>query len=88
MGYFTQNGNTDVVHFQVQNHSQNTTGELQKLHGHRVLDTVNTGNTVTDGQNRSGLADVQLFLIILNLLGNNLTYFLCPDRIHVLYSLP
>lgn len=45
----TENGDTDVVGFQVQAHASETRGELNHLLGLDVSETVNTGDTVTDG---------------------------------------
>ena len=46
---FTQNRNTDIVCFQIENHAQNAAGEFQKLHRHCILHAVYSGNTITNG---------------------------------------
>jgi len=88
MGDFAEDGDTDVVRFEVEDHAQDAAGEFQKLHGHRVLDTVDAGDAVTDGEDCAGFADIELLLVILDLLGYDLTDFLCPDRLHALSLLP
>jgi hypothetical protein len=45
----TEDGNTDVVGLQVEAHSSDTGGELNHLLGLDVSETVNTGDTVTNG---------------------------------------
>jgi len=88
VGDLTENGNADIVPFQVENHAEDAAWELQEFHGHGVLDAVDPGDAVTDGQHRSGLTDVQLLLVVLDLFGYDLTYFFCPDCIHALHLLP
>jgi len=45
----TENGDTDVVGFQVQAHSSDTGRELNHFLGLDVSETVDTGDTVTNG---------------------------------------
>lgn len=45
----TEDGNTDVVGFQVQAHSSDTGRELHHLLGLDVSETVDTGDTITNG---------------------------------------
>lgn len=45
----TENGDTDIVGFQVQAHALDTGRELHHLFGLDVAETVDTGDTVTDG---------------------------------------
>ncbi len=88
VGHFSQNCDTDVVRFEIENHAQNTARELKKFHGHRVLNAVNACDTVTDGQDSSRFAYIKLFLIAFNLLRNNLTDFFRLDCFHALSCLP
>ena len=88
MSNFTQNRNTDIVCFQIENHAQNAAGEFQKFHRHCILYAVYSGNTITNGQNSSGFAYIQLFFIAFYLLRNNLTNFFRFNCFHALSSLP
>jgi len=54
----TEDGNTDVVGLQVQGHSTDTRGELNHFLGLNVLKTVDTGDTVSNGQDATGLLKV------------------------------
>jgi len=56
----TKDDNTDVVGLQVQSHTLDTAVELDHLLGLDVLETVHTGNTITDGQHLTGLGQVDL----------------------------
>jgi hypothetical protein len=88
VGHFAEDGNTDIVPLQVQNHAEDPAGELQQLHGHGILNAVHSGNTVSHGEDRAGFADIQLLLVVLDLLGYDLTDFFCFDALHALYFLP
>jgi hypothetical protein len=54
----TEDDNTDVVSLQVHGHTLDTAGELNHLLGLAVLQTVDTGNTVSNGQDTAGLLDI------------------------------
>ncbi len=88
VGHFAENGNTDIVRFEVEHHAEDAAGELQKLHGHGILHAVHSGDAVTDGQDGSGFAYIQLFFVAFDLLRNNLTDFFRLDGFHVLSCLP
>ena len=88
MGNLSQDGNTDVVSFQVENHAEYASRELQQFHGHRIFHAVNPGNTVSHRQDRSYFAYVQFLLIVSDLFGDDVAYFFCPDFLHALYFLP
>jgi len=51
----TEDDNTDVVWLQVQSHTLDTAVKLNHLLGLDVLQTVNSGNTITNSQNLTGL---------------------------------
>jgi len=51
----TEHDNTDVVWLQVQSHTLDTAVEFDHLLGLDVLQTVNSGNTITNSQNLTGL---------------------------------
>src|SRR5210317_1424447 len=70
-----ENGATDVVLFEVQGQAHDAARELEKLHGHAVLHPVDTGNTVTNRDNGSGLVEVNTGLVLTNLVLDNLTDF-------------
>lgn len=54
----TEDSNTDVVGFQVQAHASDTGRELNHFLGLDVSETVDTGDTVTNGKDTTSLLDV------------------------------
>jgi len=55
----TENDNTDVVRLQVQGHTLQSRREFNHFFGLHVLQTVDTGNTVTDGEDTTSLLDIK-----------------------------
>jgi len=55
----TEDDNTNVVSLQVQGHTLDTGGELNHLLGLDVSETMDSGNTVTNGQDLTGLLEVR-----------------------------
>lgn len=58
----TEDYNTDVVGFQVQGHALETRAEFHHLIGLDVLQTINTGNTVTNAEYTSSFFQIGLEL--------------------------
>jgi hypothetical protein len=54
----TEKGNTDVVSLQVQGHTSDTRGEFNHLFGLNVSETVDSGDTITDGQDSTSLFEL------------------------------
>ena len=50
----------DIVGFQVQGHAADTTREFDQLAGLDIVETVNAGHAVTDGDNLSDLGNIGL----------------------------
>ena len=46
---FAEDGGADVVLFEVEDHAHDVAGELQQLAGHGLVETVDAGDAVTDG---------------------------------------
>ena len=67
--------NAHVVFFQVQHHSHDSAWKFKKLHGHGVLYTIHTGNTVAYIQHCAGFRHLHALLIAFDLLLNNFTDF-------------
>ncbi|MBW4054232.1 MAG: hypothetical protein HIU83_02290, partial [Proteobacteria bacterium] len=67
LGEFSENGSANIIFFQVEDHAGNTAGELKQLTGHGASQAMNTGNTVTDGDNSAGLRHFNLFAILFDL---------------------
>ena len=74
-GDITENGATDIVLLEVQGQAHDAARELEKFHGHAVLYPVDSGDTVTNGDNGSGLVEVYTGLVFTNLVLDNLTDF-------------
>ena len=75
----TEEHATDVVLFQVERHSHGAVGELDELTGHDVSQAIDTGDTITDRQDGTGLGDIDLLLVPLDLFFDNLAYLFRPD---------
>lgn len=56
----TEDHNTDVVGLQVKGHALQSGGELHHLIGLDVVQTVDTGDTVTDAQHTAGFLQISL----------------------------
>jgi len=56
----TENDNTDVIGLQVKSHTLKTAGEFNHLFGLAVLQTIDTGNTVTNGENTTSLLNIDI----------------------------
>ena len=58
--FLTEDDDTDVVGLQVEGHALEAGAELHHLLGLDVLEAVDTGDTVTDGEDAAGLLQVGL----------------------------
>src|SRR5208282_1080528 len=79
---FAHDGHTHIVLFEVEGQSEDVSmrrRELKQFHRHALFDSVNAGNTVAYGEHPSGLAEINLFLVILDLLSDDLADFFCSD---------
>jgi hypothetical protein len=88
VGHFAEHRYADVIRLKVQDHAENSSGKFQQFHGHGVFHTVDPGDAVADGEDRSRFADIQFFLVFLDLPGYDFADFLCPDGFHALSFLP
>src|SRR5208337_1735175 len=87
---FAHDGHTHIVLFEVEGQSEDVSmrrRELKQFHRHALFDSVNAGNTVAYGEHPSGLAEINLFLVILDLLSDDLADFFCSD-FHLSYRTP
>src|SRR5690606_32518491 len=75
----SEQGNTDVVFFKVQSHAVNVVREFQKLAGHGRFETVNTRNSVTNGNNGTSLADFDALVVVFDLIFDDGTDFFDID---------
>ena len=56
----TENDNTDIVGLQVESHALEARAELNHLFGLDVLEAIDTSDTITNGQDTTGLIEVSL----------------------------
>src|SRR6056297_124781 len=75
----TQDSGTNIVFFQVKNHAHGATGKLKELSGHGLIETMDTGNTIANGDNGAGLADLNLTTKSFNLFLDDRTDFFCSN---------
>ncbi len=64
----TKNNHTDIVGFKVKRHAANTTREFDHFASLNIVQTVNAGDTVADGQNLTDFGDLSLLAEVLDLL--------------------
>jgi len=84
VGIFTEDGHTDGILFQVQDHAEDVSGELDQLAGHDVPQPVNAGDTIAHLKDRADAFDPEVAVVLLQLLrqdGANLfrSEFQCPS---------
>jgi hypothetical protein len=58
----TEKHNTNLASFQVHAHALDTGGEFDQLLGLDIAQTMDTSNTVTNGQNTTSFSEASLFL--------------------------
>ena len=75
MNIGSHNGDTHVVFLKVQDKPENTAGKFNQLKGHCFLKAVDSGNTIANRQNDPCFTEFNLFVVILDLIFNDLTYF-------------
>ena len=81
----SKNSATNVILLQVQGEAKNSTWELEKLHGHAVLNSMDTGNTVTNRNDCSSFTQINFSLILFDLALDNLTDFF-SFNLHCLFT--
>ena len=78
-GIFAEENRTDIILLQVENHTHDLAGELQKFTRHSLFKPVYSRNTIPDGYYYPNLFKLNTLFKTLNLFFNNLTYFFSPD---------
>ena len=78
-GVFSQQHDAHLGFFQVQCKTHDAVRKFEKLTRHDLLQAVNPGYTVADGNDTSNLADIDPRSILLDLFSNNLADFVCFD---------
>ena len=79
LGIVAHEHRAHVLLFEVQGHAHDAAGELQKLAGHDVVESVDLGDTVTNGDHGPDFGDLDGLLEIGYLLFYDLADFLCFD---------
>src|SRR5262249_41681494 len=67
-----QQHRTNALLFQIQRDAEHAVGKLEHLAGHRVLDTVDAGDAVPDGNDAANFGDIDVDGVAPDLLANNL----------------
>ena len=81
----TEQGDADVVLFEVEHHAHDAAGKLQQLHGHGVLHAVYASDAVADIEHSAGFAHFYALLVVFDLILNDLAYLFRFD-LHVLFT--
>ena len=63
----TEDNDTDVVGFEVQRHAPDATGEFDHFTGLHVVEAIDTGDTVTDGEHVTDFGHLGLLAKVLDL---------------------
>ena len=75
----TEDNNTDVVGFEVQGHALNAAGEFDHFTGLNVVQTIDAGDTVTDGENATHFGHFGFLTEILDLVFQDRRNLCCLD---------
>ena len=75
----TKDNNTYVVAFQVQRHPHDTTREFDHLTRLNIVQTINAGDTVTDGKHTANLGNFGFLTKVLDLVFQDCRDFGCLD---------
>ncbi len=74
-----ENRSADVIFFEIEHHAHDAAREFQQFAGHGLVQTVNAGNTVTNGNDGTGFADFDFATEILYLFFDDRADFFCSD---------
>src|SRR5205807_8273810 len=75
----TEDDDADIVGFEVERHAADTAWEFDHLAGLDIVEAVDAGDTVTDGQNLADFGDLGLLAEILDLVFQNCGNFRGAD---------
>ena len=73
----TEDRSTNVVFLEIENHSHGVSRELQQLASHRLVQAMDTGDTVTRGDNGSCFANLDFTPEVFDLFLDNCADFFC-----------
>ncbi len=71
-----------LVLFEVHGQASDVVRELEKLAVHHLIQAVESRDSVAEGQYRAYLVDLDLRVVVLNLLPQQLGYFICLNLSH------
>ncbi len=74
-----EDNDTDIVGFEVQRHAHDAAGEFDHLAGLDIVETVHTGDTVTNGQHAANLCHLSFLTKILDLVFQDRRNLCCLD---------
>ncbi len=89
LGVVAEEHGADLVFVEVHGEAGYVVGELNELAGHDLVEAVDAGDTVAEGDDGADFVDLDALLVVLNLLAKQLCYLTCLDLCHVfllLYS--
>ncbi len=66
-----EEGDADVILFQVEDHALDTLGEVEELSGHGPVEAVDACDAIADGEHRARLEDSDLLIVALDLLADD-----------------
>src|SRR5690606_15406653 len=75
----TENNDTDIVGFKVERHAADAAWELDHLTGLDIVEAVDAGNAVTDGQNLANFGNFGFLAEVFDLVFQNCGNFRSAD---------
>ncbi len=75
----SEEGYSDVILLQVENHPKNVMGKFQEFSCHGLFQAMNPGNPITDGQYHPRLTDIDLPFVASDLFFDDATDFFSLD---------
>ena len=83
LGVVAEEDGADLVFVEVHGEAGYAVGEFDELAGHDLVEAVDAGDTVAEGDDGADLVDLDALLEVLNLLAKQFSYLIRLDLCHV-----
>ena len=87
-GGFTEQHGADLILFEVHGQARNAVGEGEQFASHDLVQAMNAGDAVANGDHGSNFIDGDLAFVVLDLLTNELCNLVCFNLGHFCSQLP
>ena len=88
LGGFTEQHGADLILFEVHGQARNAVGEGEQFASHDLVQAMNAGDAVANGDHGSNFIDGDLAFVVLDLLTNELGNLVCFNLGHFCSQLP